>query len=264
MNSSSALLTVADLSVNFPASRQSPSHRGLDRVSFELAAGQSLGVVGRSGSGKSTLARVLSGLLVPSSGTVSWGSIQIHNLSHRQRLRQGIRIQMIFQDPGGSLDPSRKIRWSLSEARRYFPAQAPQSPDTIESALSRVGLDSDTADRYPHQLSGGQKQRVCIARALLSKPDLLICDEPVSALDVTTQAQILKLLSSLQSQDRFSLIFIGHDLAVVRYLCQIIMVLEKGKLVEMQPADKLIQKPFSQTGKGLVDAARAHAQALNE
>ncbi len=203
--------------------------QALRGVSFSLNAGKTLAVVGESGSGKSTLARLLIGLEKPSSG-----SLQICE-----------NIQMVFQDPHSSLNPRKTVYQSISEPLwsndRSLTAEAVDQ--RVRESLRDVGLSEEFLQRYPHTMSGGQKQRVGIARALVTKPKVIVCDEPVSALDVSVQAQVLNLLRDLQTQKSITLVFISHDLHVVRYIADEIAVLYLGKIVEMGSAARIFEQP---------------------
>lgn len=189
----------------------------LKDVSFSIRKGEILGLVGESGSGKSTLAKAVLDL-IPYEG-------EIHHYSEYP--------QMVFQDPYGSLNPAKKVSWILEEALRFRSRLSrEQRNQKVMEMLYRVGLDEKFADRYPNQLSGGQRQRICIAGALMQEPALLIADEPVSALDVTIQAQILELLKDIQKEMGLSVLFISHDLRVVYQMCDRVMIMQKGQLVE--------------------------------
>jgi peptide/nickel transport system ATP-binding protein len=214
-------------------------------VSLELPAGGSLGIVGESGCGKSTLARAALALLRTSSGRVVWMGRELHGLpAHELRALRRDR-QIIFQDPLGSLDPRMRVRQILAEPLLVHEPtfSAEDRERAVAAALAGVALAAELAEHYPHQLSGGQCQRVGIARAMILKPELLVCDEPLSALDVTTQAQILTLIGQLRASGRFSLLFISHNLALVRRLCERVLVLYLGRIMELAPAALLYESP---------------------
>ncbi|MBL0058148.1 MAG: ABC transporter ATP-binding protein [Elusimicrobia bacterium] len=224
--------------------------RALDGVSLSLNAGESLGLVGESGSGKTTLARVLAGFLAPSAGQVFWEGRPQNDFS---RSEWAGRVQMVFQDPSASLNPKLSVGTLLEEAlgRRVGRGRA---GSLVEGALAEVGLPSDARFYYPHQFSGGQKQRVAIARALAVGPKLLIADEPVSALDLSVQAQILNLLADLRERWQLSLILISHDLTVVRQMTDQILILERGRSVEAGGTETVLTRPSSPATKTLLDA----------
>lgn len=205
--------------------------KAVDEVSLTIKKGETLGLVGASGSGKSTLGRLILGLLKPTTGEILFEGKLKKTLLPR-------RMQMIFQDPYSSLNPRMKVGSILREPTRIH-----RLPSREKELLDLVGLPTDAKDRYPHEFSGGQRQRIGIARALALNPDVLICDEPISALDVSIQAQIVNLLERLQKELNLTIIFIAHDLAMVRYLSDRIAVLEQGKIVELEETEGLFTKP---------------------
>ena len=216
----------------------------LNGVNFSIAAGRSLGIVGESGSGKSTLARLVMALDAPTSGTVELLGRNLHQLPAEQ-LRQARRdFQMVFQDPYGSLDPRQTVERTVTE-----PLQAQggstrtQQRQRAAEVLDQVGLRQSDAHKYPHEFSGGQRQRIAIARALITRPKLIVADEPVSALDVSVQAQVLNLLHDLQRDCGVSYLLISHDLAVVNHLCDEVAVLYQGRTVEQGPPEVLFSRP---------------------
>jgi len=220
-------------------------HPALDKVSLSVSKGETIGVVGESGSGKSSLARCMLGLELLSSGTVAFKGQDVASLSRRETsvFRRG--VQMVFQDPYHSLNPRMKIGSTLGEVLRFH-GMAADRKDAIARAaglMARVGLSELVLDRYPHELSGGQRQRVGIARAIAVEPEVLIADEPVSALDVSVQASILNLLQSLVRETGVALVLIAHDLAVVRLVCDRVLVMHDGMVVEQGTADEVIQRP---------------------
>ncbi|HTJ68510.1 MAG TPA: ABC transporter ATP-binding protein [Actinospica sp.] len=248
--SSDVLLKVSDLNVVFPGRRGATETRAVDGVSLELFQGESLGVVGESGSGKSTLGRSIVRLQKPTSGRIEFAGRDL-NAWRGKALREHRRdLQLIFQDPASSLNPRRGIGDSIAEP---LIVHGEKDRATLRAAvdelLERVGLDRSLYHRYPHQLSGGQRQRAAIARALILRPKLVVCDEPVSALDVTTQAQVVKLLRELREEFELTLIFIAHDLAVVRQVSDRIAVMNQGRVVELLPAAQLheAQDPYTRT-----------------
>lgn len=227
----------------------------LDDVSFSVKKGQCLAIVGESGSGKSTLAKTVMKLLSPDSGEINFMKQNIVNLSSDETRIFRKKIQMIFQDPFSSLNPKFTIRQILSEPLEIHMMG---DKDVIESKviehIKLVGLSEDDLSRYPHQFSGGQRQRICIARALIIKPEVIVCDEPVSALDVSIQAQILELLKKLQKKFQLTYLFITHDLRVVKYIADEVIVLQNGKLVEKGSVTQLFNKPSTDYTKALIEA----------
>jgi peptide/nickel transport system ATP-binding protein len=220
-----------------------PVH-ALQGVSFRLETGRSLGVVGESGSGKSTLARLVMALEPPTAGTVRFDGRDLHALPAAELRRARAGFQMVFQDPFGSLDPRQTVARIVAEP---LEAQAQGTPaerrERAGEMLAAVGLRAADLDKYPHEFSGGQRQRIAIARALVTRPRLIVADEPVSALDVSVQAQVLNLMQDLQDRFGVSYLFISHDLAVVDLVCDDVLVLHQGRVVEAGPADRLFRAP---------------------
>lgn len=249
------LLEVSAVSVSFRSSPRVPPTPALQSVSFTIPEHGSLAVAGPSGCGKSTLIRVIAGLQRHDTGSILWRGVPIGELPIRERLRQKIRIQMVFQDPNGSLDPRRSIGQSIRDAVRTFSVEPDFSDHQLGDALESVGLPRNWVHRYPHQLSGGQRQRVCIARAVACRPELLLCDEPVSALDVTTQGRILRLLNDLRSRLGFSILFVGHDLAVLQIVADQILFLETGRVAEIGPTLPTLTNPRSPIARSLLKAS---------
>ena len=207
--------------------------KAVDNVSFKLYKGSVLGIVGESGSGKSTVAKCICGVIPASEGQIIYDGRAIDGrvLSSDKNLRR--QIQIIFQDPYGSLNPRMTIGQAILEPINYHKLRPGSAKERVLELLNEVGLDEEYYDRYPHQLSGGQRQRVCIARALSVEPQILICDESVSALDVSVQSQILNLLDSLRAKYQLSIIFISHDLSVIHYISDEVIVMKDGKIVEL-------------------------------
>ena len=237
----------------FAAQRVVQALRG---VSLTVQAGRSFGIVGESGSGKSTLARCVMALEPPTQGTVRFDGSDLQGLS-REALRLARRdFQMVFQDPYGSLDPRQTIARIVAEplaALASPPGRAEQRERAGES-LAAVGLRSTDLDKYPHEFSGGQRQRIAIARALITKPRLIVADEPVSALDVSVQAQVLNLMMDLQEQFGVTYLLISHDLAVVQHLCDDVAVMQNGEIVETGSPDELFAHPSHPYTRALIDA----------
>ncbi len=221
--------------------------QALADVSFTLEAGRSLGIVGESGSGKSTLARLVMALDQPTEGQVLFRGEDVHQLSP-QALRQARGdFQMVFQDPYGSLDPRQTVQRIVTEPLACGSAQSRLSRaewrERAEQALSEVGLRTADLDKYPHEFSGGQRQRIAIARALITRPSLIVADEPVSALDVSVQAQVLNLMLDLQDRHGLSYLFVSHDLAVINLMCDDVLVLQSGQVVEHSTALQVFRNP---------------------
>jgi peptide/nickel transport system ATP-binding protein len=224
--------------------------QALSDVSFQLAAGKSMGIVGESGSGKSTLARLVMALEKPTQGKVLFKGQDLNALPQDALRRARSDFQMVFQDPYGSLDPRQKVLRIVSEplsstlnnpSRQALSAQ--DLKDRAAQALTEVGLRASDLDKYPHEFSGGQRQRIAIARALITRPSLIVADEPVSALDVSVQAQVLNLMMDLQERYGLSYLFVSHDLAVVNLMCDDVLVLQHGQLVEAGSADDIFLRP---------------------
>ena len=253
------IVEVRGLKVWFPIkkgifSRTTGYVKAVDGVSFVLHRGETLGVVGESGSGKSTVARVITGLQKPTEGSFELGG----------------KVSMVFQDPLGSLNPRMTVRAIIEEAIRSrtvavlgdrrgngAPLPAPVGEDadgTVDELLSLVGLDASALDKYPHEFSGGQRQRICIARAIASKPELLVCDEAVSALDLSIRAQVLELLGDLKRKLGLSLLFITHDLGVVQHIADRILVMNRGKIIEEGPCGQVLRAPREEYTRYLVSS----------
>jgi peptide/nickel transport system ATP-binding protein len=248
-----AALSVSDLTVRFRIHGNSLGRRecltALDAVSLELKAGDSLGVVGESGSGKSTLVRAVLQLLPAAAGRVVWMGQALDALPPGQLRRLRRDLQIVFQDPLGSLDPRMTVTQIVAEPLRvHEPAlDAGARAREVAAVLGRVGLEAALAERYPHQLSGGECQRVGIARAMILKPRLLVCDEPLSALDLATQAQIVTLMTDLKQSSGMSLLFVSHNLALVASLCERVLVMYLGRMMELAPAAALAARhPYTQ------------------
>ncbi|GAA5068045.1 ABC-type glutathione transport system ATPase component [Thermocatellispora tengchongensis] len=224
-------------------------------VSFAVAPGETLAIVGESGSGKSTTARMLVGLIRPDAGSVLLGPDDLAALRGRRLRARRRDLQMVFQDPLGSLNPVMRVGDSIAEPLLlHTDLDAAARRDRVADLLTRVGLRPEHADRLPREFSGGQRQRIAIARAVACSPRVLVCDEPVSALDVSTQAQILDLLAGLRESTGFGCVFISHDLSVVRLIADRIGVMRGGELVELGPAEQIYQDPAHEYTRALVSA----------
>lgn len=218
--------------------------RALDGVSLILHKGESLGIVGESGCGKTTLSRVILRLLAPTSGQLFFKGEDITHVHGGQLRHLRKAMQVVFQDPYGSLNPRMRVREILGEPLRvHFEGTSEQSKALIVEIAKLVGLDEQALDRYPHEFSGGQRQRIAIARALILRPDIMVADEPVSALDVSIRAQILNLLKTLQTRMSLSYIFVSHDIGAVRFLCQNVIVMYLGRVVEEGPVEEVFRRP---------------------
>ncbi|MBG6212399.1 peptide/nickel transport system ATP-binding protein [Cryobacterium sp. CAN_C3] len=229
-----------------------PIVHGLRDVSFDVAEGQRFGVVGESGSGKSTLMRILCALDQPSSGTIDVLGQRIDIAAERQLRDFRSQVQIVFQDPMGSLDPRMTVRDIVAEPLRYV--SRAEARARVEAQLAAVGLDADVMDRHPHQFSGGQRQRISIARALITRPRVLVADEAVSALDVSVRAQVLNLLADLVDEYQLTLVFVSHDLGVIRHLCDTVAVISDGRIVECGPTDNVYDHPLHPYTRQLVSA----------
>ena len=261
--SAAPLLSVRDLKVHFTLPGESmlpwaPSRvlKAVDGVSFDILPGETLGVVGESGCGKSTLARAMLNLIPATSGSIAWQGQPIHSGDKNAWHTVRKSVQMIFQDPLASLDPRMTIGRIIAEPlRTHHPSMsAEEVMHKVRAIMARVGLTEQQINRYPHEFSGGQCQRIGIARALVLEPKLVICDEPVSALDVSIQAQIINLLKELQAQMGLALVFIAHDLAVVKHISQRIMVMYLGRVVELADKQALYADPRHPYTQALLSA----------
>ncbi len=256
-----SLLEVKNLKVHFPVkhglfSRVKSAVKAVDDVSFSIEPGETLGLVGESGCGKTTLGRAIVKLVEPTSGSVLFAERDIAKLTGRelQAVRRG--LQMIFQDPVGSLNPRMTVEEIVGEALdiHKLAADPAARSSRIRDLLKSVGLNETHSERYPHEFSGGQRQRIGIARALAVEPKLIVCDEPVSALDVSVQAQIINLLQDLQQERGLAYLFIAHDLAVVKHISRRVMVMYLGKVVELGPAAAVVEEPKHPYTQALISA----------
>ncbi|HSS31850.1 MAG TPA: ATP-binding cassette domain-containing protein [Solirubrobacterales bacterium] len=256
-----ALLEVNDLVKHFPIKRgilidrEVDQVRAVDGISFSIPKGQTLGLVGESGSGKSTACRAVLQLIKPTSGSVKFDGREIAGLSRRQMRPLRREMQMIFQDPYASLNPRKRIGQIVGDPlKRQGVASGGALRKRVNELLDRVGLSTEHYNRFPHEFSGGQRQRIGIARALALEPKLVIADEPVSALDVSIQAQIINLLDDLQDELGLTYLFVAHDIGVVRHISDRIAVMNNGKIVEEGSADQVCERPVDPYTKKLLAA----------
>lgn len=256
----SPLLQVEGLIKHFPGARRGMRGRGepvvaVDGVSFTVERGSTVAIVGESGSGKSTTGRMVLRLIEPTAGSITFNGVDLLGLGDADMRKMRSRMQIIFQDTYASLDPRWTIGRLLAEPLAWHTDMTKKAiRDRVDEVLGLVGLETDSTDRFPHEFSGGQRQRIGIARALLLGPDLVVCDEPVSALDMSIQAQVLDLMKDLQDQLGLSYIFISHDLSVVRMVADHVLVMRRGVVVESAPTEQIFTDPQHAYTKGLLAA----------
>jgi oligopeptide/dipeptide ABC transporter ATP-binding protein len=239
-----AALEIRDLVVRYGRGRKARNATpAVDLVSLDIAPGETVGLVGESGSGKSTIGKAVLGLQPPTSGTVKLHGTDITQTSLKQRTKLAADLRVVFQDPYSSLNPARTIGQTLVEPLRLMGVGQAEALQRARKAIESVGLPAEAVDRYPSQFSGGQRQRIAIARALVCDPKVVVLDEPVSALDLSTQAQVLNLLADLRDQSDLAFLFIAHDLGVVRFLAQRVVVLYRGQVMESGPVDAVTLRP---------------------
>jgi oligopeptide transport system ATP-binding protein len=262
----SDLLEVKDLCMYFPAGSKGIFNRekhyvyAVDGISFSLKKGETLGLVGESGCGKSTVVRALARLYTPTSGEVYLNGKSLSSMNKRELMEARRNMQIVFQNPYASLNPRMTTGDIIAEPMRIYKKQGllemsdREINDRVESLMDMVGLLKYYKNRYPHEFSGGQRQRIGIARALALRPRFIVCDEPISALDVSIQAQIVNLLRELQEKEGLTYLFIAHDLSMVKYISDRIGVMYRGRLVELGPSDEVYRKPLHPYTKSLISA----------
>ena len=254
------ILQVDDLSLHYKLSRglfkSSILIKAVDNICFSLFDGETLGIVGASGSGKSSLCRLILKLIGKTSGSIKWFNKDIYSLNFSDLREFRKSVQIIFQDPYGSLDPRMTIGKIIAEPLDIYnkTLKNKQKEEIVINVMKDVGLSDELFNRYPHELSGGQCQRVGIARSLINKPSVLICDEPVSALDLSIQAQILDLIELLKEKYKLTVIFVSHDLSIVKSICDRVIVLKNGNIVESNYTDILFNNPNSDYTKKLISS----------
>ena len=268
--SNNILLKVDGLVKHFPITsgifrRQVGTVKAVDGISFEIKGRETLGLVGESGCGKSTAARVILQLLQATSGKVYFKEQELTSISREDLRKRRPQMQMIFQDPQDSLNPRMTVGSIISEPMfEHLRIKVKQRRERVEQLLNAVGLDPYVTNRYPHEFSGGQRQRIGIARALALSPDFIICDEPIAALDVSIQAQVINLLEDLQEEYGLTYLFISHDLSMIRHISDRVAVMYMGRLVELASSEILYSKPLHPYTKALLSAVPVHDPVLEK
>jgi peptide/nickel transport system ATP-binding protein len=253
MSAGDILLSVRDLTKHFPV--RGGAVKAVDGVSFGIRRGAIVGLVGESGSGKTTVGRCILRLVEPSDGEIVFDGVDLRTLSDREMRRYRRRLQIVFQDPFSSLNPRLRVEDIVGEALDTHGLAPGRRQERVAELLGRVGLDPEQGRRFPHEFSGGQRQRIGIARALAVEPDFIVADEPVSALDVSVQAQVLNLLQDLQQAFGLTMLFIAHDLAVVEYLCDEVVVMYLGRVMERGPSRLVYETPRHPYTQALLSAS---------
>ena len=251
----SNILELSNVRKEFHTSSSKRAIVAVDNVSLKLEKGKTLGIVGESGSGKSTLGRLMLRLIEPTAGEINFDDVDLLKLKNTELRKMRSKMQMIFQDPMSSLNPRMSIRQLVSEPLEiHRNLKASEQNAAVEEIITKVGLEKSALDKYPHEFSGGQRQRISIARAVINNPSLIVADEPVSALDVSIQSQILNLLMDLRNDLNLSFVFISHDLSVVRHIADEVAVMYLGNIVEIAPADQLFSNPQHPYTQALISA----------
>lgn len=228
--------------------------RAVNDVSFDIAEGEVIGLVGESGCGKSTLGRMIAGVETPYGGTLAWRGVALEDMTAEQRRQWELEVQMIFQDPFASLNPRMRVEQIVGEAAVIHGLiKKSERRDYVADLLTKVGLNEDVLSRYPHQFSGGQRQRIGIARALALRPKLIVCDEAISALDVSIQAQVINLFEDLRAEFGFAYLFISHDLGAVEHIADRVAIMYLGRLVEIGSSDEVFENPRHPYTRALLD-----------
>ena len=258
MQKQEAMISVRNLKMYFPVGgslfEKRKTLKAVDDVSFDLYPGETFGLVGESGCGKTTVGRTIVRLYQPTAGQILLDGTDIAPLTEKEVLPYRSRMQMIFQDPYASLNPRMTVASIVGEPLRYQGMNAKDIDDRVRELVECVGLKEDHLNRYPHEFSGGQRQRIGIARALASKPDFIVCDEPISALDVSIQAQIINMLEELQARFGMTYLFVSHDLSMVRHISKRVAVMYLGHIVEMAPVNELYANMLHPYTKALMSA----------
>ena len=258
MQKQEAMISVRNLKMYFPVGgslfEKKKTLKAVDDVSFDLYPGETFGLVGESGCGKTTVGRTIVRLYQPTAGQILLDGTDIAPLNEKEVLPYRSRMQMIFQDPYASLNPRMTVSSIVGEPLRYQGMNAKDIDDRVRELVECVGLKEDHLSRYPHEFSGGQRQRIGIARALASKPDFIVCDEPISALDVSIQAQIINMLEELQARFGMTYLFVSHDLSMVRHISKRVAVMYLGHIVEMAPVNELYANMLHPYTKALMSA----------
>ena len=251
----SNILELNNVRKEFHTSSSKRAIVAVDNVSLKLEKGKTLGIVGESGSGKSTLGRLMLRLIEPTAGEINFDDVNLLKLKNTELRKMRSKMQMIFQDPMSSLNPRMSIRQLVSEPLEiHRNLKDSEQNAAVEEIITKVGLEKSALDKYPHEFSGGQRQRISIARAVINNPSLIVADEPVSALDVSIQSQILNLLMDLRNDLNLSFVFISHDLSVVRHIADEVAVMYLGNIVEIAPADQLFSNPQHPYTQALISA----------